>query len=322
MSPVAQAESLVRQVWQESVEISLELYKLMIPIVLVVKLLQELGMISLLGELLTPVMQLLGLPGYTGLVWATALLSNFYAAMLVYVSLLGEADPLTVAQITTLTSMMLIAHNLPVELRIVQQAGPRIWSVALLRVGVALLYGYLLYVVQAAWAWNQQPAALVWQPAPVETGWFPWLWSEIQNLFWIFVIIVALVLLMKLLDRSGLTVRLQQALAPALKALGIGPEATNLTVIGITLGLAYGGGLIIREARSGKLSPRDVYFSLALMSLCHSAIEDTLLMMLLGADWVGILVGRFAIGCLILWLLVRWVGSWPEERFRHWLWSR
>jgi len=290
-------------------------------VVIVFKILQELGAITILGEWLTPVMQLLGLPGYTGLVWATALFSNFYAAMLVYISLIGEADPLSIAQVTVLTSMMLIAHNLPVELRIVQKAGPRLWSMALLRVGVAIIYGYLLYVIQGALDWNQQTAQLVWEPSPVEPGLMNWAWNAVQNLFWIFVILVALVALMKFLDETGLTGYLQFLLAPILRTLGIGKEATNLTVIGVTLGLAYGGGLILREARSGLLSMKDVYFSLALMSICHSAIEDTLLMLLLGADWVGILVGRFLFGFLVIWLMVKLFGTWPDSKFKFWFWN-
>ncbi|MEL0221633.1 MAG: nucleoside recognition domain-containing protein, partial [Deltaproteobacteria bacterium] len=107
--------NVLKTIWKDSLEISFELFKLMIPVVIVVKILQEFGAITILGDWLTPIMQLLGLPGYTGLVWATALFSNFYAAMLVYISLIGEADPLSIAQVTVLTSMMLIAHNLPVE---------------------------------------------------------------------------------------------------------------------------------------------------------------------------------------------------------------
>ncbi|MGA1165648.1 MAG: nucleoside recognition domain-containing protein [bacterium] len=314
--------TLLKTIWKDSLEISFELFKLMIPVVIVVKILQELGAITILGDWLTPVMQLLGLPGYTGLVWATALFSNFYAAMLVYISLIGEADPLSIAQVTVLTSMMLIAHNLPVELRIVQKAGPRLWSMALLRVGVAIVYGYLLFVIQGALDWNQQTAQLVWEPSPVEPGLMNWALNEVQNLFWIFVILVALVALMKFLDETGLTGYLQSLLAPILRTLGIGREATNLTVIGVTLGLAYGGGLILREARSGLLSMKDVYFSLALMSICHSAIEDTLLMLLLGADWVGILVGRFLFGFLVIWLMVKMFGTWPDSKFKFWFWHQ
>ena len=53
----------LKDVWKDSLEISFELFKVMIPVVILVKILQELGAITVLGEWLTPLMQFLGLPG-------------------------------------------------------------------------------------------------------------------------------------------------------------------------------------------------------------------------------------------------------------------
>ena len=47
--------------------ISLELYKIMIPIIIAVKILQELDLISWLALPLEPFMRLMGLPGEMGL---------------------------------------------------------------------------------------------------------------------------------------------------------------------------------------------------------------------------------------------------------------
>jgi hypothetical protein len=58
------------------------------------------------------------------------------------------------------------------------------------------------------------------------------------------------------------------------------------------LGISYGAGLLIREAQSDCLSPRQIFLSCVFMGFAHSVIEDTLLMMSLGADVYGILVGR------------------------------
>jgi hypothetical protein len=87
------------------------------------------------------------------------------------------------------------------------------------------------------------------------------------------------------------------------------------TVIGMTLGLSYGGGLIIQEARSGRLSKHDVFFSLALLSICHSIVEDTLLMMVIGGHLSGILWARVLFSLLIIFLLVRIIRKIPEPTF-------
>jgi hypothetical protein len=107
-------------------------------------------------------------------------------------------------------------------------------------------------------------------------------------------------------------------LDPILRLLGIGPSASTLTIVGMTLGIAYGGGLIIQEAASGRLDKQDVLFSLSLMGLCHSLIEDTLALSLIGADLSGTLWARVAFSLMAVFLLVKVVSRLSEltlERF-------
>jgi hypothetical protein len=86
----------------------------------------------------------------------------------------------------------------------------------------------------------------------------------------------------------------------------------------MTLGITYGGGLIIRESRAGHLSSRDIFFSMALMGLCHSIIEDTLVMSTLGAHHSGLVWGRLALALVSVFVLTRIVALLPAgmmERF-------
>ena len=100
-------------------------------------------------------------------------------------------------------------------------------------------------------------------------------------------------------------------LSPLLLLLGLSKQASNITIIGITLGLSFGGGLLIKEAESGKLSPKDIFISMALLALCHSLIEDTLLIMLLGAHISGVLWGRLAFS-LVFVALMSHLLNWKE----------
>tara|TARA_B100000700_G_C14362706_1_gene542233 strand:+ start:42 stop:434 length:393 start_codon:yes stop_codon:yes gene_type:complete len=121
---------------------------------------------------------------------------------------------------------------------------------------------------------------------------------------------------MKLRDFLGLDKLLKFLFQPLLKKLGIGKEATNITIIGMTLGIAYGGGLIIRESNNGLIPPRDVFFSLVLMGFLHSIIEDTLLMMLLGGSIWGFLIGRIIFAFFIVWLMVKIFSFLSEKSFK------
>jgi hypothetical protein len=291
---------------------SWDLFKVMIPILVLVKILQELGVVRYVGTALEPVMGLVGLPGEMGLVWATAMLVNLYGGMAAFVSLSGKlAEPLSVAQVSVLTTMMLLAHGLPLECRICQKAGARFRVIVILRVLGALLLGWLLHRIYTGWGLLERESATLWQPEASD----PWLVAQAKNLAWIFAIILVLLLLLRLLKQVGLTDRLTRLLEPGLRLLGMSRAAAPITIIGMTMGLSYGGGLIIREAKSGALTGRDVFFALALMSLCHSLIEDTFLMIALGGHWTGVFLARTLFALLVVFLFVRLLARVPDRFF-------
>ncbi len=302
----------------ETKRISFHLFKIMIPVVIGVKILQELGAVELLGSFLSPLMGMVGLPGSMGLVWATTLLTNLYGGIAVFVNLIGDT-PLTVAQTTVLGSMMLVAHGLPVELRIAQAAGIRLLVMGALRMGGALLYGWILHWTYLSLHWLQRENTLNWVAPVRDESLAAWGIAQIRSLFVIFLVIFGLLLLLKILARIRFTEMLNRALHPLLRLLGIGHAATPITLIGMTLGLAYGGGLIIQEARSGRLEKRDVFFSLALMGLCHSLIEDTLLVAFLGSHLSGILWGRMAFALVVVFLMVRLYSRFAPGIMERWI---
>ena len=131
---------VLAELFRDALRTSVELFRIIIPISIVTRFLQQWGVVDQLGVLLGPVMELVGLPGQIGLVWATAMITNLYGGMVVFASLAPDLG-LTVAQVTVLTTMMLVAHGLPVELRIAQKAGTRLRAMALLRIAGALQRG-------------------------------------------------------------------------------------------------------------------------------------------------------------------------------------
>jgi hypothetical protein len=292
------------------------LLKVMVPVIILTKALEEIGAVKVFGRALGPVMGIVGLPGEMGLVWAAAMLVNIYAAMIVFATIAPGLD-LTVAQVTVLCTMMLLAHGLPVELRIAQKAGPRIRAIGPLRVAGALLLGWILDRIYTLGAFLQMPARPVFTSPPADPSLLAWAGGQARNLLMIFGILLALFLLMQILKAVGITRLLTRLLEPVLRLLGISHEAAPVAIVGMTLGLTYGGGLIINESRSGRVGPRDVFFSLALMALCHSLIEDTLLMAALGAHVSGIFFGRLIFSLFVVFVLVRTLGRLPDDKFER-----
>ncbi len=292
------------------------LFKLTLPVIIIVKVLEELGAIPYISALLEPLMLLVGLPENMGIVWTTTMITNVYGGMIIFFQMAND-QTLTVAQVTVLGSMMLIAHSLPIEIRIVQQAGVRLAVALALRIVSALILGMILHHIYSWGNWLQQPVELLWQPpAHTDQGLLAWSISQLKSFAMIFVIIAVLLSLLRLLRWLHIERLMIWLLKPVLKILGISPKATSLTIIGITLGLSFGGGLLIREARSGNIDPQDCFSALCLLGLCHSIIEDTLLIMTLGADLSGILWARLAFSLIFIAIMTRLLKI-CSEPFKH-----
>lgn len=291
---------LIREAWA----VYLTLLKVMVPALLVVKALEMLGMTEWLGEWLSPLMSPLGLPEPLSMVWAATLLTNIYTGLVIFFEVTRDT-PLTVAQVTVLGALMAVGHSLPVEGAVARKAGVPWWLTLLLRVGGAWVLGWALHMSYALGDWRQHANHVVWEPSPRDTTLTAWLHDQAMTLATIFVVILALMALLNLLRWLGIERLIHRLLYPLLRLLGIGPAAANITVIGITLGLSFGAGLLLREAHSGRLTPRDIVLTLCFLGLCHSLIEDTLLIMLMGADLSGLLWARLGFALVVIALLAR-----------------
>lgn len=283
---------------KEIFEVTLTLFKIMIPVIIVMKVVEEVGGIDLLSHCLSPLMSLVGLPSEMGIVWATTLLTNNYAGVAV---LLNLGVPLTIAQASIIGSMMLLAHSIPIEGAIAKKAGVSWWSTILIRVGGSLLFGWILFQIYQYGGYLEQPAVPLWQPDSIsDPNWLDWTLGQVENLFMIVVVVSVLLFALKLLKLMGIEKLMAILLRPLFRILGISQQATNLTIIGVTLGISFGGGLLINEAEKGHIPARDVFTAVMLLNLLHSLIEDTLLILVIGADFYAIFWGRLIFSVVLV----------------------
>jgi hypothetical protein len=198
---------------------------------------------------------------------------------------------------------MLIAHSLPLELTITKKAGAPFTPIAVLRLTAAFIYGFLLHIICTTLQLWQSPAITLFRAEKqAETLWL-WAASQLKNFALIVVVILCITIIMKILRVAGILTLFERMLEPVLPLFGMSKKAAPVTVVGMVMGISYGGALIIRETNSGTMGKREVFFSLALMGLSHALVEDTLLMVALGGHWGGILVGRLVFSLLVIYLL-------------------
>jgi spore maturation protein SpmB len=299
---------------KEAGSMSMMLFKIMIPVSIVVKLLQEFNLISYIGNILSPVMKLVGLPGEMGLVWATTLIANIYGGIIAFFSL-HQTIQISVAQMTVLTTMMLVAHTFPVELTVARKAGVKLLPMFIIRFSCAFLLGIILNLIYSHYGFLQQKLVIGWKPsAPVDPSLKYWIIDQLKNYGMIYIIILSLLTLIKLLSEFGLIKLMNKALKPFMALLGIGENIIPVSIIGLTLGVAYGGALIIKESQQHPMNRRDVFYSFVLMGLCHSIIEDSLVMISLGANYTGIIIARVIFAFLMTLLIVKLTSKLSESK--------
>lgn len=301
----------------ETLEIYWVLARIMVPITIMTELLSRMGAIEAVAPAFAPVMGLVGLPPELGLAWLSGMLVGIWGAVpLIFV--LVPASSLTVADITVFSALLLFAHGLPIEQKIIQKAGPGMIATTLLRVLGGVLYAFLLHRLLAATGWLSSPANPTWIPMSATPDWTGFFAGLLETMISMLVILLALSWGLEVLRVTGLLKLLMKALAPLLRLAGIRGEAGHFTAVGLFLGISYGGGLLIREARSGAVSPRQVFVSCVFMGFAHSVIEDTLIVVALGADIGAVLGGRLVFALAATAAVAAVLRSVSDETFFTW----
>ncbi|MEE2774321.1 MAG: nucleoside recognition domain-containing protein [Pseudomonadota bacterium] len=293
-------------------EITYELFRIMIPTLIIVKVLQELGFVGILNNFLSPLMFLVGLPEEIGIVFTTTMLTSPYTGLAILSSITLD-NGLSTAQASVLGLLMLFTHSLPIEALICRRAGVRVRATILVR----LIIGFSLCVILSQFLLitnllNSQASILIpfSEPSPIILD---WILNQVKTLLIIFVIIIFIVLLMEILKYLGIQRMIELLLKPFLNLIGVGEKASTIAVVGVTLGIGFGGGLLIQEVKSGRIKYKDVFGVITLIGMLHSIVEDTGLVSLMGANIFITLFLRFFLTLFCVYIILRVFSDYPEE---------
>jgi|TARA_B110000881_G_C18589709_1_gene527159 hypothetical protein len=287
-----------KKLLQEIKDVIIPLYKILIPFVFIIKLLEITGIVDLIANAFAPLMGLIGLPAELGIIWVTALVVNIYAALILFINLLPYLD-VSVAQVTVLTVAMLLCHNLLVESAISRSAGVSFFFTSFYRFISAFFVCFILNLIYSKFNYLNEPFTTSFTVEVPDAGLFAWIKDQTLYLFYIFVIVVVLVAILEILKVIGIESFLKKILVPPLRFFGISESAMNIIIVGMTIGLQFGGGILIKEVNSGKIDKQSVFLSVMLINLIHAIIEDTLLMIAVGGHFSGVVFARVIFGLLI-----------------------
>ena len=293
-----------KKLLKEIIDVTTPLYKILIPFIFIIKFLEEVGLVQIITKTFEPLVGLIGLPSELGIIWVTAIVVNIYAALILFVNLLPYLD-VTVAQVTVLTVAILICHNLLIESAISKSAGVSFLFTSIYRFISAFIICFILNLIYSKLNYLNEPFTSSFTVELPQPGLWFWLKDQTLYLFYIFIIVVVLITILEILKLIGVESFLKKILVPPLRFFGISESAMNIIIVGITIGLQFGGGILIKEVNSGRIDKQSVFLSVLLINLVHAVIEDSLLMLAVGGHYSGVFFARIIFGLLISLLMLK-----------------
>lgn len=289
------AKSALRPAWETAVWV----IKMVIPITLGISVLEYLGVIGWISDLIAPLFNRIGLPGSSGLVFLTAALSNNYATVAVIATLGFDYRSVVI-----LAVMALICHNLPIESAVQHKTGVSALGMTLLRLVTAFVAAALLNLILP-----EQMSGSLHLPAAehLPTSWgevaLSWITTVVPLCLQIGVIIVVLNIIQQILREFCLLDLISVPLRPFMAIFGLPRSTSFLWIISNIVGLTYGGAALIDEIQRGGISRHDSLLLNTHIAISHSLLEDTVIFYTIGIGLVWLLMPRILLAICAVWIL-------------------
>ncbi|MET0959735.1 MAG: nucleoside recognition domain-containing protein [Psychrobacillus psychrotolerans] len=286
------------------------LSKVIFPITLIVVILQYTPVLPWIIDFISPFMGLLGLRGEAAIPLVLGNALNLYAGIAGILSL-----ELTVKEVFILAAMLSFSHNIFIETGVALRVGVKLWVVLVVRFGLAILSAVIINLVwQGGGEVAKYGALKVSQQVP--DGWGEIILLGLQKAMFgviqLALIVIPLMVIIQFLKDRNYLQKFSEKLAPFTKVIGVQPNASLTLVAGLTIGLAYGAGVMIQAVQEDGVSKKDATLVFIFLVACHAVVEDTLIFMPLGIPIWPLLLIRL-ITAFVLTIVVAYVWRKAEQ---------
>lgn len=273
--------------------------KIIVPISFLTVLLEYSGWIHYIDFIIKPAMNLLNLPPMAALPLIVGMLTGIYGGIASMVVL-----PLTSNEMTLIAIFLLISHNLIQEGIIQGQSGLNPFKATLFR-----LTASSVTVIIVTRFLGSEPAHLVGEnlSAAVQQPLFvimkSWFMATLYLSLKIFIIIMIIMILLEVMKIFNIIHHIVKLLNPLLKTMGLNQQVGLLWLTAIAFGLAYGGAVIVEEAKEGNINKEDLEKLHLSIGINHSMIEDPALFLSLGLSAFWLWVPRLILAIVAVRML-------------------
>lgn len=268
-------------------------------------LMQYTGLINWISALVSPIFHLFGLRGDAAMAFVSGYFINIYTS----IGVISTLD-LTIREITILATMSTAAHAIIVEGAVLHKTGtPTLYTITI-RTLAAIALG-----IGLNWLLPGRPEAVM--GSSLSTSEIPLF--AIQGPFWpmfrewgigilrLALMMCGLIYLLNIIQRFlyefGVMARISHLLSPLLKLFGLPEKTSFLWIVANVIGLSYGSAAMLDEAARGNISRREINLLNTHIGISHSNFEDLILYASIGGIWWVILLSRWVMTTLLVWLL-------------------
>ncbi len=280
-----------KQTMQTSFKSAWIILKLVIPIYILADILYFYNTLSYVAFLVEPFTSMIGLPAEASLAIISGMFLNLYAA----VAFAAPLD-LTPHQWSILAVFLGVCHSLVVESVIMKKIGiSNIYSYSL-RFFAGLFLAYLTYLMPSSW-FDASLSKAVFEKTTYDTIGNLLIGSTTSAFSLSIKIIILITTLIFIMD----FIKTRRFILESKKNVSKGFSIT----VGIFLGITYGAGILIEEARSGAIKKEDLFYIGTFLMICHAIIEDTLLFVIFGADFTMVIAIRTVAAMVLSYLFLK-----------------
>lgn len=303
--------NIIQRGLKQGVQVSWTLGKIVFPVTILVTILQYTPILPWFIKLVSPVMQLIGLPGEAAMPLVLGNALNLYAAIGAIVSF-----DFTVKEVFIMAMMLSFSHNLFIESAVASRVGVSWWLISGIRIALALIAAFIINLV---WSGGSEPAqyGLIASSDVILESWVAIFLHGLKTatiaVLQLSFVIFPLMLMMQFLRELGWLTRLSKVFAPFTRFLGMKENTSFTLVTGLTIGLAFGAGVMIQAVKEDGVSRKDMMLALIFLVTCHAVVEDTVIFIPLGIPVWPLLVIRLVMA-IILTMAVAFVWNRMDQR--------
>ena len=272
------------------------LLKLTIPVSFAVFMLEYFGILNEIAILTEPFFHLLGLTGKASIVLITSYFVNIYSVIAVMATL-----DINLREGLILANMCLIAHSMIVETGILKKTGSSAFRMVLLRFGAGFAMAWLLNLVLPPFEGKIHVQAGIAEPG-FWNNFFHWTKAMAITSLKIVILVNLLLILQKILSETGILKWFEKPFYPIMQGMGLPVKTSFLWIVANTIGLSYGGAIMISQSLEGILTQREADLLNHHIAISHSQLEDTLLFAAIGLSVPWLMIPRFILAIAVVWL--------------------